>query len=304
MKEALNNTVRPGLVEGHSQWNQRLRQIQPERGDVVQGSGEGLALENLYFSYDASALTLENIDLAIPAGQFVTLLGSSGCGKSTLLRLIAGLQSPSAGRLRWNGAPISGPSLDRGVVFQDYALFPWMSVVDNIAIAIGKARPGTPKAARREEAAAYLEKVGLASAIGKHPFELSGGMRQRAAIARALALGSPLLLMDEPFGALDPVNRARLQDLLLEIRENSTPRKTFVFVTHDVDEALYLSERVVIFGSSPGRVIADLPVDFPLRRDRRALLTSNAFHALRESVAETLAADTLQRLSGDSDIAA
>jgi NitT/TauT family transport system ATP-binding protein len=259
----------------------------------------GLTLDNLYFSYDGSASALENIELAIPAGQFVTLLGSSGCGKSTLLRLLAGLQSPTRGRLTWNGATISGPSLERGIVFQDYALFPWMSALDNIAIAIGKARPGTPKAARREEAAVYLKKVGLASAIGKYPFELSGGMRQRAAIARALALGSPLLLMDEPFGALDPLNRARLQDLLLEIRESSRPRKTFVFVTHDIDEALYLSERVVILGSSPGRVIADLPVAFPFpqRRDRRALLTSDAFHALRESVAETLAADTLQRLS-------
>ncbi|MDR2261516.1 MAG: ABC transporter ATP-binding protein [Azoarcus sp.] len=259
----------------------------------------GLTLENLYFAYDDSATTLENINLAIPAGQFVTLLGSSGCGKSTLLRLLAGLQTPARGRLTWDGAPISGPSLKRGIVFQDYALFPWMSVVDNIAIAIGRARPGTSRAARREEAAAHLQTVGLEAAIGKYPFELSGGMRQRAAIARALALGSPLLLMDEPFGALDPVNRARLQDLLLEIRDDSTPRKTFVFVTHDVDEALYLSERVVILGSSPGRVIADLPVEFPRRDSRRALLTSDAFHALRESVAETLAADTLQRLGGD-----
>ncbi|MGL5630783.1 MAG: ABC transporter ATP-binding protein [Azovibrio sp.] len=256
----------------------------------------GLSLDQVDFAYETTP-TLEQISLEIPAGQFVTLLGSSGCGKSTLLRLISGLQSPCRGTLRWNGANITGPSLERGVVFQDYALFPWMSVVDNIAIAVGKAKPQLNKAARREEAKDYLRKVGLESAIGKHPFELSGGMRQRAAIARALALGSPLLLMDEPFGALDPVNRARLQYMLLEIWEAASPRTTIVFVTHDIDEALYLSDRVIIFGSTPGRIIADLPVTFPRHRDRRALFDSNEFHIQRESIAETLAADTLQRLT-------
>jgi len=261
---------------------------------------QGLNLQGVDFSYDASRI-LSGIELSIPAGQFVTLLGASGSGKSTLLRLIAGLQFPERGRLAWNGQPITGPGLERGVVFQDYALFPWMSVVDNIAIAIGKARPATAKAARIAEARDYLNKVGLEGAIGKYPFELSGGMRQRAAIARALALGSPLLLMDEPFGALDPVNRARLQDLVLEIWEagsgnNDAPKKTVVFVTHDVDEALYLGDRVIILGSTPGRVIADLAVEFPRHRDRRTLFSSAAFHELRESIAETLAADTLRQL--------
>jgi len=255
----------------------------------------GLHLNGVDFSYDASRI-LAGIDLSVPAGQFVTLLGASGSGKSTLLRLVAGLQFPQQGKLVWDGKPITGPGLERGVVFQDYALFPWLSVVDNIAIAIGKARPATRKAERRAESKDYLRKVGLEAAIGKYPFELSGGMRQRAAIARALALGSPLLLMDEPFGALDPVNRARLQDLLLEIWEAATPKKTIVFVTHDVDEALYLGDRVVILGSTPGRVIADLPVEFPRHRDRRALFDSDAFHHLRESIAETLAADTLRQL--------
>jgi len=255
----------------------------------------GLVLDGVDFSYDATRI-LDGIKLSIPTGQFVTLLGASGSGKSTLLRLIAGLQFPERGRLAWKGSPIAGPGLERGVVFQDYALFPWMSVVDNIAIAIGKARPETRKADRQAEAADYLKKVGLENAIGKYPFELSGGMRQRAAIARALALGSPLLLMDEPFGALDPVNRAKLQDLLLEIWEAATPKKTIVFVTHDVDEALYLGDRVVILGSTPGRVIADLPVEFPRHRDRRTLFDSDAFHTLRESIAETLAADTLRQL--------
>jgi NitT/TauT family transport system ATP-binding protein len=245
-------------------------------------------------------IVLADASLSIARGELVVVVGRSGSGKSTLLRLLAGLQQTSKGHLLWNGESIDGPSLERGVVFQDYALFPWLSVVDNIAIAVGKAKPKSSKAERREEAQAYLQKVGLEAAIGKYPFELSGGMRQRGAIARALALGSPLLLMDEPFGALDPVNRARLQDLLLEIWEASSPRKTIVFVTHDVDEALYLGDRVVILGSSPGRVIADLPVEFSREfgrpRDRRTLLESKPFQTLREQVAETLAEDTLRQL--------
>ena len=260
---------------------------------------QNLILQGVDFSYGADRI-LRSIDLDIPAGQFVTLLGASGSGKSTLLRLIAGLQAPQRGHLAWDGRKIDGPGLERGVVFQDYALFPWISVVDNIALAVGKAYPDWSKSRRREQSREHLRQVGLESAIGKYPFELSGGMRQRAAIARALALGSPLLLMDEPFGALDPVNRAKLQDLLLEIWEagsvNTSVRPTIVFVTHDVDEALYLGDRVVILGSTPGRVIADLPVGFPRHRDRRALFDSHEFHELRESIAETLAADTLRQL--------
>ncbi len=254
-----------------------------------------LVLEGVDFAYDRQTI-LAGIDITIPAGQFVTLLGASGSGKSTLLRLVAGLQSPARGQLRWAGQRVTGPGLDRGVVFQDYALFPWMSVVDNIAVAIGKAAPQKTKQQRAALARDYLRKVGLDNAIGKYPFELSGGMRQRAAIARAIALGSPLLLMDEPFGALDPVNRARLQDLVLEIWEAATPKKTIVFVTHDVDEALYLGDRVVILGSTPGRVIADLPIEFSRHRDRATLFDSAAFRALRESIAETLAEDTLRQL--------
>lgn len=257
-----------------------------------------LRLEGIDFSYEENEadLILDGIDLSVPSGQFVTLLGASGSGKSTLLRLIAGLQLPKRGRISWNDIAVSGTGLDRGIVFQDYALFPWMSVVDNIAIAIGKARPGMGKLTQREEARGWLERVGLESAVGKYPFELSGGMRQRAAIARAFALRSPLLLMDEPFGALDPVNRARLQDLLLQICEEETQKKTVIFVTHDIDEALYLGDRVVILGSMPGRIIADLTVDRSQRRDRRTLFDSDEFHALRKSVAETLASDTLRQL--------
>jgi len=260
---------------------------------------QGLLLEHVAFAYKATTI-LDDIHLAIPSGQFVTLLGASGCGKSTLLRLIAGLQAPSRGRLFWNGQPIVGASLERGIVFQDYTLFPWLSVADNITIAIGKARPDSSRSERRDEARHTLRQVGLEAAIDKYPFELSGGMLQRGAIARALALKSPLLLLDEPFGALDPVNRARLQDLLLDIWETSTPRKTIVFVTHDIDEALYLSKRCVILGAAPGRVLADLEVPFTHhpshREDRQSLYHAPEFQALRESVAEMLANDILRRL--------
>ncbi len=254
-----------------------------------------LSLRDVSFSYGGTSI-LDRITLDIPQGQFVTLLGASGSGKSTLLRLLAGLAEPREGELRWQNQPIKGPGLDRGVVFQDYSLFPWMSLIDNVALAVAKAKPASSRVQRRDEAIDYLRKVGLDAALAKYPFELSGGMQQRAAIARALALGSPLLLMDEPFGALDPVNRARLQDLVLDIWETALPKKTIVFVTHDVDEALYLGDRVVILGASPARVIADLPVGFVRRRDRQSLYHSADFHALREQIAEALNADTLQLL--------
>lgn len=255
----------------------------------------GLKLECVSFAYAATQV-LEDINVSIPEGQFVSLLGASGSGKTTLLRLAAGLDSIDNGRLTWNGAEVVGPSLERGVVFQDYALFPWLSVLDNVEIAIAKSKPTVRKAERLAEAEQYLRDLGLGAAIGKYPGELSGGMRQRAAIARALALGSPLLLMDEPFGALDPVNRARLQDLLLEIWGLAIPRKTIVFVTHDVDEAIYLGDRLIVLGSSPGRVIADIEVPLQRPRERRSLLDSHRLHALREQVAATLVQDTLQRL--------
>jgi NitT/TauT family transport system ATP-binding protein len=257
--------------------------------------GGGLVLDGIDFAYGADA-TLQGIRLAVPAGQFVTLLGASGSGKSTLLRLAAGLRRPTRGRLLWNGAEIKGPSIERGVVFQDYALFPWMSLEDNIAIAVGKLRPAAGKKERLQKARTYLEQVGLEASAGKYAFELSGGMRQRGAIAMALALESALLLMDEPFGALDPVNRARLQDLLLRVWEGAAPRRTILFVTHDIDEALYLGDRVVILGSSPGRIIGDLPVESPRPRDRAALVESAGFRSTRERIAEVMAADTLHRL--------
>jgi NitT/TauT family transport system ATP-binding protein len=256
---------------------------------------DGLLLEDVSVQYGTVSI-LDRLRLEIPPGQRVSLLGASGSGKSTLLRLLAGLLKPSHGRLSWRSQPIRGTSLERGLVFQDYSLFPWLTMVNNVALAVGKARPQAGKAERCKTAVHWLRRVGLDEAIAQYPFELSGGMQQRGAIARLLALGSPLLLMDEPFGALDPVNRARLQDLLVDIVETAQPRKTLVFVTHDVDEALYLSDRIIMLGSAPGRIIADLSVPPPRRRDRRTLFESATFHHLREQITARLQADTLQRL--------
>ncbi len=254
------------------------------------------------FAYNGTPV-LQDITLTIAEGEFVSLLGPSGCGKTTLLRLLAGLETAAGGTIAWKGLPVTGPSLDRGVVFQDYSLFPWMSLERNITLALAKAYPEMDHDWRRNLAHEFLDLVGLRDAATKHPFELSGGMRQRGAIARTLAVGSPVLLMDEPFGALDPVNRARLQDLLLDVWSNATPRKTVVFVTHDVEEALYLADRVVMLGATPGRIIDELRVAFPRPRARRELVASPAFQALQDRIAERFRQDVLQRIEADSLVA-
>ncbi len=264
---------------------------------------QGLEIDHVSFAYEGQP-TLADITLTLPVGEFVSLLGPSGCGKSTLLKLLAGLLSPAQGQLSWQGRKIDGPSLERGVVFQDYSLFPWMTLEENLSLALAKAHPETERKWRRQLTAEYLELVGLADPSGKYPFELSGGMQQRGAIARALAVGSPVLLMDEPFGALDPINRTRLQDLLLSVWSSTSPKKTVIFVTHDVDEALYLSDRIVMLGASPGRVIAELDVPFARPRQRRALVNSAEFQQLRRQIDERFQQDVLSRIEETSLVGA
>jgi NitT/TauT family transport system ATP-binding protein len=258
-----------------------------------------LELEHVSFSYEGVTV-FADVNLQVHEGEFVSLLGPSGSGKSTILRLLAGLENPQQGEIRHGKAPVVGPSIDRGVVFQDYSLFPWMSLAENVVLAIGKAHPKLDSEQKLELAEEYLELVGLADACAKYPGQLSGGMCQRGAIARALAMGAPVLLMDEPFGALDPVNRTRLQDLLLEVWNSSEPARTIVFVTHDIDEALLLADRVVVLGACPGRIIADLDVPIPRPRPRRQTYARTDFQALRKAVNEHLQRDMLQRLS-DAD---
>lgn len=228
-----------------------------------------VVVKDLVFSYGAQTI-LGGINIDVEAGAFVCLLGQSGCGKSTLLRLLAGLEHPDAGQILIDGKPSASPGLGKGVVFQDYGLFPWMSAGENVTIALKQRFKSMTFRERRTEAMRRLRAVELPdSCYDKFPKELSGGMRQRCAIARAFSIDPPVLLMDEPFGALDAVTRARLQDLLLDLWQSTQPRKTIFFVTHDVDEALLLGTDIYVLGQSPSKIIYNYSfgVDKQLRRE-------------------------------------
>jgi NitT/TauT family transport system ATP-binding protein len=217
-------------------------------------------VSHVSFSYNGDSSEKEwilgDINMEVSAGSFVCLLGQSGCGKSTFLRLLAGLEKPNGGQLLVDGHPIVGAGLERGMVFQDYGLFPWMSAGENISIALRQKFKNMSASERKAEALRRLEEVELdGSSYDKLPRELSGGMLQRCAIARAFGIDPPILLMDEPFGALDAVTRAKLQDLVLALWEKDLNRKTIFFVTHDVDEALLLATDIFVFGQSPSKII-------------------------------------------------
>lgn len=226
-----------------------------------------IAIKELSFAYEGSdRLILKNIDVEVESGEFVCLLGQSGCGKSTLLRLLAGLEKPTEGEILVDGAQITGAGLSRGVVFQDYGLFPWMTAGENIMLALKQKFPGRDKKELKQIAIDMIKAVGLNESVyNKLPKELSGGMKQRCAIAQSFSIDPPILLMDEPFGALDAVTRARLQDLIRELWAKGNPKKTVFFVTHDVDEALILASRIMVMGQSPSNII----YDYRLREDER-----------------------------------
>lgn len=253
------------------------------------------------FSYDSKTI-LQGIDLNIENGEFLCILGQSGCGKSTLLRLLAGLEQPSAGEIRIDGEPVDGPDRHCSVVFQDYSLFPWMTTGANLTLALHAAYPDKNRKEVKALAESYLETVGLGGSFGQYPEALSGGMRQRAAIARALASPSGILLMDEPFGALDPVNRALLQELVRNLHRDAGKRRTVIFVTHDIDEALYLGTRLVVFSSSPGRIIADEENRISRRYDRTALFRQPEIKALQQKIPAVYRSDMLERLAKRSEV--
>jgi NitT/TauT family transport system ATP-binding protein len=213
-----------------------------------------------------AAAALAPIDLELAERELLCLLGPSGCGKSTLLNIVAGFIAPTTGRVLVDGQPVTGPGADRGVVFQEYALFPWLSVADNVEF--GPSLRGVRAEERRRTARHYLELVGLAAHAHKFPAQLSGGMKQRVAIARALANSPAIVLMDEPFGALDAQTRETLQDELSRIQR--VEHKTIVFVTHSIREAVYLADRVVVMTSAPGRIKQVFEVKLPEVRDRFA----------------------------------
>jgi NitT/TauT family transport system ATP-binding protein len=227
-----------------------------------------------------SVHALDRLDLSVADGEFLSIVGPSGCGKSTLLYMLGGFESPSTGSLIANGKPITEPGVDRGVVFQEYALFPWLSVRDNIAY--GLKRGAIPAKQCDEIVTRYIDIMGLSGFESSFPRELSGGMKQRVALARTFAYEPGILLLDEPFGALDAQTREVMQDELLRLWRNN--RKTVVMVTHDVDEAVYLSDRVCVMSKRPGRFVQEFKIDLDRSATREQVVLSDNYRTIRNQV--------------------
>ena len=259
-----------------------------------------IVVKDLSFAYpdEPDKLILNDISIDVKEGDFVCLLGQSGCGKSTFLRLLAGLEEPSAGSLCIDGEPIKGAGLDRGVVFQDYGLFPWMTAGENILFALKQRFPKKDKKELKEIIYHMLQNVGLDKSVYKKlPKELSGGMKQRCAIAQAFSIDSPILLMDEPFGALDAVTRARLPDLILELWSKEEKKKTIFFVTHDVDEALLLANRIFVFGQSPSKIIYECSISEEERPTRENQFDNIEIMKLRNTLIKHINKDVASHIS-------
>lgn len=259
-----------------------------------------IKITDLSFAYkdQPNRLILKDINIEVEHGEFVCLLGPSGCGKSTFLRLLAGLEDPTGGTLEMNGKPLKGSSLDRSVVFQDYGLFPWMTAGENIMLALQQKYPKKPKKELKEVALNMMKEVGLDKSVFKKlPKALSGGMKQRCAIARSLSIDPPILLMDEPFGALDAVTRAKLQDLVLELWAKQEKRKTVFFVTHDVDEALLLANRILVFGQSPSNIIYDCKVPDEERPTRETQFDDSKVLERRNTLIKFINGDIASHIS-------
>jgi nitrate/nitrite transport system ATP-binding protein len=261
---------------------------------ALEGIGVTFATKNGPFT------ALQNIDLNVERGEFVALIGHSGCGKSTLLNVIAGLTPSSTGVVFLDDNVVDAPGPDRAVVFQDHSLLPWLSVAENVALAVDKVFSGTKSRAERKDWVLHnLELVNMAHAATKRPGELSGGMKQRVGIARAIAMQPRLLLMDEPFGALDALTRANLQDTVMEIQ--ASLKNTVVMITHDVDEAVLLADRVIMMTNGPAATIGeDMAVDLPRPRRRLELAETPAYVAARAGVLRFL----YERFSHPADVAA
>jgi NitT/TauT family transport system ATP-binding protein len=242
-----------------------------------------LKIESVYKRFavsDGEVEALHAVDLDVEPGEFVCIIGASGCGKSTLLRLVGGFDKASEGRILMRGRPVSGPGPDRGMVFQDYGLFPWLTVRRNVEF--GPASRGLPRAEVRSIGERFIEMIGLTRFAGAYPHELSGGMKQRVAIARVLANEASVVLMDEPFGALDAMTRERLQIELLSLWE--VTGLTVLFITHAIEEAILLADRIVVMSPNPGRIAAIHRVALPRPRD----VASPAFNALRRELGQLL----------------
>ena len=236
---------------------------------------------------------LQPTTITVEDNDFITILGPSGCGKSTLLRIVAGLDAPTSGRVLLDGGRVTGPGADRGMVFQSYTLFPWLTVRQNICF--GLRERGLPQREQDAIAAHYIERVGLAGFEHHFPKMLSGGMQQRTAIARALANDPKILLLDEPFGALDTQTRSLMQELLLGIWE--AERKTVLFVTHDIEEAIFMASRVAVMSARPGHIKAEVPIDIPHPR-HYTVKTTPQFSALKARLTEEIRIEAIRATAG------
>ena len=236
-----------------------------------------------------ATVALQPTTLEVASNDFITILGPSGCGKSTLLRIVAGLDTPTLGEVRLDGAPVAGPGADRGMVFQSYTLFPWLTVRENICF--GLREKGMPEAQQQEIAGRFIAEVGLRGFDSHYPKQLSGGMQQRVALARALANDPKILLLDEPFGALDNQTRVLMQELLLSIWEQH--KKTVLFVTHDIDEAIFMANRCVVFSARPGRIKTELAIDLPTPR-HYTVKTTPRFSDYKARLTEEIRAESLK----------
>jgi NitT/TauT family transport system ATP-binding protein len=249
-------------------------------------------------TFPGGTVALQATDLSVQENDFVTILGPSGCGKSTLLRMVAGLDTPTTGSIELDGRPVTGPGADRGMVFQSYTLFPWLTVLQNVCF--GLREKGMALAEQHAVAMQFIAKVGLKGFENHFPKQLSGGMQQRTALARALANAPRILLMDEPFGALDHQTRELMQELLQGIWE--AERKTVLFVTHDIDEAIFMGNRVVVMSARPGRIKCDLPV--PIEHPRHySVKTTPVFMELKARLTEEIRIE-VQRAAGLLEAAA
>jgi NitT/TauT family transport system ATP-binding protein len=245
-------------------------------------------LNKVYQSGGEETKAIDDLSFGVDGGEFLSVVGPSGCGKSTLLYLIAGFLDPSSGTIAVDDASIAGPGTDRGVVFQDYALFPWRTVMGNVTY--GLEENGADEEEREATAQKFIDMMGLSGHENKYPKELSGGMKQRVALARTLAYDPKILLMDEPFGALDQPLREALQDHLLDIWDELG--KTVVFITHDVEEAVYLSEKVMIMTRHPGTKKAIHDIDLDRSKNREEVITSEAFAETKNEVWKSLHEET------------
>ncbi|MBN2906044.1 MAG: ABC transporter ATP-binding protein [Rhodobacteraceae bacterium] len=253
---------------------------------VLDGVGKTFVVDR------APVVAVEGVNLSVAENEFVSIVGSSGCGKSTLLNIVGGLEEATHGQVRIDGVPVTGPGRDRGFVFQGYSLFEWKTVAGNIRFALEKTR--LSRAEKAERVAHFVNAVGLRGFENAHPGQLSGGMRQRVAIARALVYRPQILLMDEPFGALDAQTRGMMQELLLRVWEDH--KVTVLFVTHDVDEAIFLADRVVVLASRPGRIKRDIPV--PLSRPRPYdIVAEPDFVAIKRDILADIREETLKTMA-------